>query len=161
MLPATDICKKCNQSKIGSSHQFYFGIQTGQTSRRSGRMTTTTTTYNILGNKWVHICDDCMRKMTLTRGLGRLFFGILLGLVGFGWDRLTAGSHVVYVYTWLCGIIGFIVVISNLVFLLQLGNENFKQQMAIKLSRKEIRQDSHANAFWTTKEFGKLNNQQF
>jgi hypothetical protein len=162
MLPAVDVCKKCNQSKVGSSHQFHFGTRTGQTSSRSGRMTTTTTTYTVLGSKWVHICDDCMRKMTLTHGLGWLIFGILFGLAGYGFDRLlSSGGHFVPPYSILCGITGFIVVISNLVFLLKLGNENFKEKMAIKLSKQEIRKSSSANTFWTTKDFGKLNISRF
>ncbi len=162
MLPTIDICKKCSQSKLGLSHQFHFGTRTGQTSSRSGRMTTTTTSYNVLGSKRVHICNDCMRKMTLTHGLGWLIFGVLLGLAGYGFDRLlSSGGHFVPPYTILCGITGFIVVISNLVFLLKLGNENFKEKMAIKLSRNEIKKDNGADTFWTTKDFGKLNISRF
>jgi hypothetical protein len=162
MLPAIDVCKKCNQSKVGASHQFYFGTKTGQTSSRSGRTTTTITTFNVLGSKWVHICDDCMRKMILTHGLGWLIFGIFLGLAGYGFDRLlSSGGHFVPPYTILCGITGFIVVISNIVFLLKLGNENFKEKMAIKLSKQEVKKSNFADTFWTTKDYGKLNIRKF
>jgi hypothetical protein len=154
VLPSKDMCKKCGQSKAGHSHQFYYGTKTGQTSSRFVNTTTTTTTYKVLGDRWVHICNDCMRKMILRRGLGGLSLGILLGIYGaFGIDL---GMDFGVLLMLLCWLIALIVMISNIVFLLKRGNENYKQHIAINLTKKEIMQSTMADTFWTTKQYGNL-----
>lgn len=155
MLPTIDVCKKCNLQKAGYSHQFYYGTKTGQTSSRFVNTITTTTTFNVLGSRLVHICNDCMRKVVLSRGLGGIFFGILL--VIFGGFGIDLGMNCGVPLMLLCWLIGLIVVISHIVFLLKRGNENFKQNMVIKLTKKEIKQNTRADTFWTTKQFENLN----
>lgn len=154
MLLTTDVCKKCSQRKTGHAHQFYYGVKTGQTSSTFVNTTTKTTTYRVLGDRWVHICRDCMRKMVLTRGFSGLAIGILLGVYGtFGIDlRMGFGIPLMLV----CWIVALIVIISSLVFLSKGGNENFKQHLAINLTKKEIMQSTMADTFWTTRQYGNL-----
>lgn len=59
--PVSTICQSCQQSP-GDLYSFYYGNETGRTQKRSGKTTTTTTTYRIVGSMQVALCRSCVDK---------------------------------------------------------------------------------------------------